>query len=210
MLDALIDAYQGELRRPASTYFVIDISGSMQGEGITQLRAALLALAGDDASLSGRFARFQPRERVYMLPFSGSPGDAAAFRVARGTRTGDARAGWRADLARQLRADGGTAIFSSVRVALRQANADRKQAPDRAYSVVIMTDGRNESGIGEQEFASWYSALPETDRGIPVFGLLFGNAEKSQLDRIAQLTGGRVFDARKNLSVAFKEIRGYQ
>ena len=109
-----------------------------------------------------------------------------------------------------LPAQGGTAIFSSVKVALETAAADRRAAPERAYSVVVMTDGRNENGISEDEFMTWYQGLPEDSRNLRVFGLLFGDAEKSQLDHLAQATGGRVFDARKSLAGAFKEIRGYQ
>ena len=64
---------------------------------------------------------------------------------------------------------------------------------------------------GDKQYNMEESATYRDDRhGIPVFSLLFGAAERSQLDHIAQLTGGRVFDARKNLAGAFKEIRGYQ
>ena len=31
-----------------------------------------------------------------------------------------------------------------------------------------------------------------------------------EMNRLAELTGGRVFDGRKSLEAAFKEIRGYQ
>jgi Ca-activated chloride channel family protein len=182
----------------------------MERDGITQLRAAMLALAGADASLSGRFARFQPRERVYLLPFSQKPGKPVRFELpANREDSGPTQQDIRA-FAEGLHAEGGTAIFASVKVALEAAAADRRKAPERAYSVVVMTDGRNESGIGEEEFTRWYLGQPEADRGIRVFGLLFGNAEKAQLEHIAQATGGRVFDARNSLAVAFKEIRGYQ
>jgi Ca-activated chloride channel family protein len=210
LLDQLIEAYQGELRRPASTYFVIDTSGSMAGSGIAQLRESLLALAGADASMSGRFARFQPRERIYVLPFSQSPGKPNRYELPADRNQSAAALTEIRAFAEGLRAEGGTAIFSSVKVALEAAAADRRKAPERTYSVVVMTDGRNESGIGQEDFTRWYKGLPEADRGIHVFGLLFGNAEKDQLEVIAQVTGGRVFDARKGLAVAFKEIRGYQ
>jgi Ca-activated chloride channel homolog len=210
VLDALLDAYQSQLRRPASTYFVLDVSGSMQGEGISQLRSSVIALTGADASLSGRFARFQTRERIYLLPFSGNPGTPIRFEMPdEGNKVDGVLANVR-DYATKLHANGGTAIFSSVKVALEAAQADRLKAPDRQYSVVVMTDGKSESGMSENDFASWHQKLGETDRGIPVFGLLFGEAEKAQLERIAKLTGGRVFDARKGLKTAFKEIRGYQ
>jgi Ca-activated chloride channel family protein len=210
VLDSLIDAYQGQLRRPASTYFVIDTSGSMQGEGIDQLRHALAALAGADASLSARFARFQTREHVYLLPFSDKPGTPVRFDLPDDGSKVEGVFGNVREFASQLHANGGTAIFSSVKLALETAQSDRAKAPERQYSIVVMTDGKNESGMNESDFAAWYGRQAEGQRGIPVFGLLFGKAEKAQLEHIAQLTGGRVFDARKGLRAAFKEIRGYQ
>ena len=40
---------------------------------------------------------------------------------------------------------------------------------------------------------------------------LFGEAATGQMNDLAQLTGGRTFDARtQSLAVVFKEIRGYQ
>jgi len=210
VLDELIDAYQGELRRPASTYFVIDTSGSMQGAGISQLRAALHALAGADTSTSGRFSHFQPRERIYLLPFAGTPGEPKRYELPPRRDQPSAALDEVRAFADSLRADGSTAIFSSVKMALDTAVTDRRKAPARAYSVVVMTDGKNESGMSEADFERWYQGLGEEERGIPVYGLLFGQAEKAQLDHLARLTGGRVFDARENLAAAFKEIRGYQ
>src|SRR5262249_59539549 len=103
-----------------------------------------------------------------------------------------------------LVADGGTAIFSSVKMALEAAASDRRKSPARAYSVVVMTDGKNESGMSQEAFGRWYDALAAEDRGIPVYGLLFGQAERSQLEYLARLTGGRVFDARQNLALPLK------
>ncbi|MFI6492812.1 hypothetical protein [Streptomyces sp. NPDC050564] len=47
--------------------------------------------------------------------------------------------------------------------------------------------------------------------GTPVFPILFGDSDRGELQHIADLTGGRLFDARKgSLDGAFEEIRGYQ
>ncbi len=210
VLDALIDAYQSQLRRPASTYFVLDTSGSMQGEGIHQLQNALLALAGEDRSLSGRFSRFQTREQITLLPFNHEPGSPVRLAMPEDPRGAQQILAQAGQVAHGLQAAGGTAIFGSVKVALELAQVDRQRNPDRQYSVVVMTDGRNESGLSQGGFEGWYGQLREEQRGIPVFALLFGKAEPSQLERIAELTGGRVFDGRKGLKAAFKEIRGYQ
>jgi Ca-activated chloride channel family protein len=46
---------------------------------------------------------------------------------------------------------------------------------------------------------------------VPVFTILFGDANQGEMSGIAELTGGRLFDAQKEpLSTIFKEIRGYQ
>jgi len=40
---------------------------------------------------------------------------------------------------------------------------------------------------------------------------VFGEARPDELQRLADLTGGRTFDSRKSsLQAIFKEIRGYQ
>lgn len=43
-----------------------------------------------------------------------------------------------------------------------------------------------------------------------MFPILFGDAAKDQLQGIAELTGGKLFDGTGSLDGAFEEIRGYQ
>jgi Ca-activated chloride channel family protein len=46
---------------------------------------------------------------------------------------------------------------------------------------------------------------------VKVFPILFGEGSPTELQALAEMTGGRVFDSRsKPLPVVFKEIRGYQ
>lgn len=107
--------------------------------------------------------------------------------------------------------EGGTAIFSATQRAYRAAAERRLEEPGRFYSIVIMTDGANNNGISAEEFVSWCAQLPATDKGIRIFPVLFGEAKPGELQRLAELTGGRTFDSRKSsLPAIFKEIRGYQ
>ena len=60
-------------------------------------------------------------------------------------------------------------------------------------------------------FESYYSSLGADATGIPVFVILFGEGDVAALRRVAELTGGQVFDALSgDLTGAFQEIRGYQ
>lgn len=114
--------------------------------------------------------------------------------------------GIRADT-RALSASGDTAIYTSLEKAYEHLGAD----DDSFTSIVLMTDGENTTGSGPGHFDGFYRELPGAQREIPVFPILFGDSDRDELGHIADLTGGRLFDARKgSLDGAFEEIRGYQ
>jgi Ca-activated chloride channel family protein len=74
-----------------------------------------------------------------------------------------------------------------------------------------MTDGENRSGPSVGDFVDFYHSLPAQARQIRTFAVIFGDASPKELEKIADTTGGQVFDARSaSLSQVFKEIRGYQ
>jgi Ca-activated chloride channel family protein len=52
---------------------------------------------------------------------------------------------------------------------------------------------------------------PDSENDIRIFTIRFGEADPGELQQIADITGGKVFDGRTgSLSQVFKEIRGYQ
>ena len=72
-----ITTYLDEIRRPASAIFVLDMSGSMEGERLDPLKPAMKALTGTDTSLTGQFSRFRTHEEVTIITFSSTSIDAA-------------------------------------------------------------------------------------------------------------------------------------
>jgi len=211
VVDAILGAFDNELRLPTDSSFVLDQSGSMENERIASLKTAMLGLSGSDASISGRFTRFRNRERIFLLPFSDAVGAVERFDMGNDTATNKTTMTQLSGRINELQARGGTAIFSATRQAYQEATKRRRSDPQRFYSIVIMTDGLNNSGIKVDEFAAWYAQLPAADKGIKLFPVLFGEASPAELQRLAELTGGRTFDSRKtSLQAIFKEIRGYQ
>jgi len=210
VVDQLLVAYLDKLSKPAHTIYVLDTSGSMEGDRIASLRSAFANLAGADTSLSGRFARFRKRERVTILPFSDQAGERRDFTV--DATTPDSAS--LADIRRyvdSLQPEGGTAIFTALQQAYQAVAHDA--AADRGYytSVVLMTDGENKSGLTVDDFLSWQQSLPEDTRAVKTFAIRFGEADAGELRRVADASGGRLFDASSGaLQDAFKEIRGYQ
>jgi Ca-activated chloride channel family protein len=211
VIDAILSAFDNNLRLPTDSTFVLDQSGSMNGVRINGLKAAMLGLSGADSSISGRFARFRNRERIFLLPFSSSPEPTERFDMGADEKSNQDTLRRVTERVNGLRADGGTAIYDSLMQAYREAAERRRADLSRFYSVVLMTDGENTAGMKSEDFVRWYSQLPESDKGIKVFSVIFGEAAPGELKRIAELTGGRSFDSRKtSLQAIFKEIRGYQ
>lgn len=224
LADGLIDAYLNEFRTPVASTFVLDTSGSMNANGRrAQLVQALQYMAGDDASLTGRIARLTSREKIWMLPFADAPAEPRLFQLPAGSSTArgvqvlqdsEAKRAVLAqvrDYAEGLRMTGSTALYDSVLEALQMMLAERKLKPGYQYSVVAFTDGENNRGRSLAQFKLDYAALPEDVKAIPVFMVLFGEANERELRELVAITGGRVFDARRTpLYSVFKEIRAYQ
>jgi Ca-activated chloride channel family protein len=223
LADGLIAAYLNEFRRPIASTFVLDTSGSMQGARRQQLVEAMHYIAGADRSLTGRIAKLTNRERVWLQPFGNVPYGLRRFEipasdaVAQGVaEVADSDAKQRVlgevrDFAEGLQMKGGTALYDAVFVSLQNMLREQQKSPGYQYSVVAFTDGENTAGRSIEAFKRDYAALPEDVRGIPVFWVLFGEANEAALKDLAKLTGGQVFDARKrSLYSVFKDIRAYQ
>ena len=72
-------------------------------------------------------------------------------------------------------------------------------------SVVLMTDG--EGNVGSfRDLEHDYKAL---GREIPVYSIAFGDANYDQLEKMASLSNGKVFNGKNSLVEAFKMVRGY-
>lgn len=211
-VDAVLDAYQTQLRLPSHSYFVLDISGSMaQEHRIDELKSALMLLAGSEpGTLAGRFARFQPREKVDLTTFNSHIVDHLGLDFAGPAGLEKSRQRFE-DFVAALQPRGGTAIYDALQATYQQALSDRKQPATHYPSIVLMTDGESSSGNTFEEFRNWYEALPDTARDIPVYTVLLGEADPQEMKSLADLTGGRVFDAKTaGLNAVFKDIRGYQ
>ena len=99
-------------------------------------------------------------------------------------------------------AGGGTNIYVAAREALEIAcSYDLDQYTP---AIILMTDGRSLEGMREFE-----QAYENAGEDVPVFSITFGDADPNQLEDLAGLTGGRVFDGTDNLTEAFRSVKGY-
>ncbi|MFE1396887.1 substrate-binding domain-containing protein [Nocardiopsis dassonvillei] len=210
VVDGLVADYSASLRRPARTVYALDVSGSMEGGRLAELQSALGALTGaDGGSLARSTQAFQEREVVTLLPFSTWPADPRTFVVEPGS-VDEVNADLSAAV-EGLEAEGDTAAYDALVRAYELLESDTGSDGDPLMSVVLMTDGEVNRGVGLEGFRESLAARSEPVARVPVFTVLFGESDVPEMTELAELTGGRVFDAREqDLEQVFREIRGYQ
>ena len=100
-------------------------------------------------------------------------------------------------------ASGRADIYNALEVALKNLPSNRN---DYTVAIALLTDGKSDTTkLGE--FKRQYEA---DGKGVPIFSIMFGDADSQQLDDLATLSNGKVFDGRNgNLSGIFREVKGY-
>jgi Ca-activated chloride channel family protein len=196
VMSQALNLYQSELRKPSYTIWVVDYSGSMEGEGkagvVDGLSQAL------DPELSAQ-AMIQPTEDDVnvLIPFSSYVLDTVS---AQGSDTADLL-----NLAQQTDAFGGTDMYVGLSDALDLAQA-ADAAGDHTVSIVLMTDGVSMT----TNMNDFYTKYEQSGTSVPIFSIMYGSADSSQLDDLAALSNGKVFDGRQgDLAEVFRQVKGY-
>lgn len=211
-VSALLDAYDEKLVAAGDTIYVLDTSASMRGSRLAGLKAALLALTGMGNSLASQFPayQFEAREEVTLLPFKSRPGTPVSFRIS-ASSPGLVLARMRSYID-ALAVGGHTAIYTSLHVACQLLVAWSAANPGTINSIVLLTDGENNTGQDLAEFLRYYRKLPSGRP--PVYVIALAEAKLSDLSQVAMVSGGQLFNATSERASAlggiFEEIRGFQ
>ena len=167
------------VRKRVRILLVLDVSGSMDGEKLTQVKAA------GDAVLKV----FSPNDQVGLWAFSDR-----IYHLEPIEQVGTHRA----DITRQidaLAASGGTALYRATQDAVSEMQASWD--PTRINAVVLLTDGQN-SDPSNNDLAGLLRSLgsqPPTTT-VPVFTIGYGrDADLGTLKRISQASTGRSYNA---------------
>ena len=198
--DEILSAYFNKYKKPAKFAFVLDVSGSMAGSRERMMKESIDKLVKGEIS---KFAKIREREEVFVIPFSDQVFGVSKF-------TSDYQKEMNTFVS-NLRMGGGTAMYNAVAEGIIKLYEDKKVNGDKyRYSVIVLTDGVSNQGASYEEFKNWYYKNKMDKEGIKVFAIHFGDADMNQLNNLAGVTEGSVFDGQKSLAGAFKEIRAYQ
>ena len=192
--------YQTEFRKPSLTVYCLDFSGSMGGNnGATGLKAAM-ALLLDQQKAQTYLLQTGRDDQTFVIPFNEQPIDVWQ-------QSGNDPQGMASllDEVTRLQPNGSTDIYTPI---MRGLDLIAKVPHADIYmpAIVLMTDGQSNAGAS---FADLEAAFKASGLDVPVFCIMFGDASQRQLDDVAHLTRGRVFDGRTDLVGAFRSVRGY-
>jgi len=178
VLDLIRKSWEN-VRKRARILLVLDVSGSMNGDKMTQVKAAGAAVLD----------LFAPDDELGLWTFSDK---------IRRLNPIDLIGSHHADLARsieRLEANGGTALYRVTDEAVRYVRSTWD--PVRINAVVLLTDGQN-SDATNNDLEGLLRALAgqPPSSGVPVFAIGYGrDADLSTLKRIAEASGGRSYNA---------------
>ena len=196
--DVLFDClnlYQTDFRKPSLTVYCLDYSGSMSGEGNEQLVQAMEQLLIQENARKN-FLQASENEVNILIPFNGGVIN---------TYTAEGNGGELEALyddVKNQEVGGGTDMYAAaVRGIELLKEYDLSQYTP---AIILLTDGQSGGSISDFEEA--YAGLGAE---VPVFSIMFGDADETQLEELAQYTNARVFDGRENLTEAFRSVKGY-
>ena len=195
VIKTALGIYQTELRKPINIVFCLDYSGSMYGSGNKQLTEAMKYILNEEEA-SKDLLQFSNKDKITIIPFNHDI--LGEYSTEDGTKTDEL-----IQEVESTQVNGGTDIYIPAMEALDILN--KEDIEKYNTSIVLMTDGESNYNRLNQLRASYR----QINKDIPIFSIMFGSADKTQLEEIANLTNAKVFDGRTNLLEAFKQVRGY-
>lgn len=193
-----LNLYQTEFRKPSLNVYCLDFSGSMSGDGNEQLEEAMAQILIQE-NAEKNLLQADKDEINIVITFSGN---------VRNIYTAEnADANSLQLLYDQISSEspgGGTDMYTAAKKGL-EILSGYENLENYTPAIILMSDGASITAT-EPDFTTYYQEL---GLDIPVFSILFGDAEPSQLEALATLTNARVFDGRTDLLSAFRSVKGY-
>lgn len=189
-----LNLYIENLRKPTHVVFCLDFSGSMYGQGFSELTNAMDYIL-DYEKASKDSLQFSKKDKITIITFSDTVTN--IWNTSSGLET--------STLIKNIKntsPSGSTALYDAIIEGLGILN---KESDDYTKTIIAMTDGMINIG-SFNTLSSYYKKL---EKEIPVYSITFGSAEEYELEQIADLTNAKVFDGKRDLLTAFKEVRGY-
>jgi Ca-activated chloride channel family protein len=102
-----------------------------------------------------------------------------------------------------LQPGGATNIYDTLSQAIQLIN--NTDTSNYEVSIILMTDGKSNRG----SYSNFEAVYRNSTIKPAVYSIMFGDADQTELSKIARITGGKIFDGKSGLLRVFKEVRAY-
>lgn len=194
-----LDLYQTDFKKPSLNVYCLDYSGSMSGTGNEQLVAAMEQLLIQENARKN-YLQASENEVNILIPFDDTIlGE--HYAEGNGSELENLY-----DIVAEESTGGGTDMYQAAAHGLEMLVGF--ELSNYTPAIILLSDGV--SGGYFSEFQETYEHVAEvTGVRVPVFSIMFGDADPEQLEELADYTNARVFDGRENLTEAFRSVKGY-
>lgn len=189
-----LNLYIEELRKPTHVVFCLDYSGSMNGNGIKDLKNAMSYILDHDEAAKDQL-QFSKKDKITVITFSSSVNN--IWKTDSGYETDELLI----NISNET-VGGNTALYDAIEDGLNILN---NEEDSYTKTIIAMTDG----AINVGTFKDLDYAYKNLNSNVPIYSITFGQANERQLLEISNMSNAKVFDGRYNLLEAFKEVRGY-
>ncbi len=190
-----LNLYQTDFKKPSLNIYCLDYSGSMAGEGRNQLVAAMEQLLIQE-NAEKNFLQASKDEVNVLILFD----DRVLAEYTAVGSGGELEALY--EKVKEQPTGSGTDMYIAADEALNVLQ--QYDLSQYTPAVILLTDGM--SGGSYDAFMEHYREMGED---VPIFSIMFGDADPEQLDELAAATNARVFDGREDLIDAFRKVKGY-
>ncbi|MGN0482672.1 MAG: substrate-binding domain-containing protein [Lachnospiraceae bacterium] len=198
VLKKALDLYQTNFRKPSLNVYCLDYSGSMEGEGNQQLVEAMGQILVQKNAEKNLLQASEGEVNI-IITFNSDVMDISVAKSAEDAELESLYEGFK-----QEQPIGGTDMYLALQKGL-ELIADSYDVSNYTPALILMTDGESDE-MNKKAFEQLYK---ERKLDIPVFSIMFGEADSTQLEELAKLTNARVFDGREDLVTAFRSVKGY-
>ena len=169
-----LNLYQTQFRKPSLTVYCLDYSGSMSGEGENQLEEAMAQILIQD-NAAQNFLQASFGEINILIPF-----DSNVRETYMASGNGQEIELLYDDVVNE-ETGGGTNMYKAAETALEVLS--QYDLSQYTPAVILLTDG-----MSNGSFDDFRRAYEEAGMDVPVFSIMFGDADPDQLDDLADFT----------------------
>ena len=191
-----LSLYQTELKKPSLNLYCLDFSDSMAAVGLDQLKDAMSQILIQDNARKNLLQATEGEINIAILF------DDGILDILRADDISDESMQNLYDRIASYDTSGGTDIYNAAARALEEAS--KYPVEEYTPAIILMTDGK--SSYHPEYFDQ---AWERYGLDIPIFSITFGSADEKQLEELAEKTEGKVFDGTKDLTEAFRSVKGY-